>query len=134
MKRTILSLTLGAAIAALPAFADEATDRAKLIALDKAWGEATEAAALEKFLDPRLIAISPEGMADRAQLIASETGPNVVPASYTPGNYKVMFLDDDLAVMVHNTEGDESHYSMHVWEEEDGVWRVVATSSTPLSP
>lgn len=133
MNKITLTLALGVALTAVPALGDEAADREKLIALDKTWGEAPDAASLKKLLHPDLIGIAPQGVADRDRQIAIETGPDAPQGPYEPANYKVHFIDDDVAIMVHSVGGAEPHYSMHVWEEDDGVWRVVATASTPIA-
>ena len=135
MKRftlnTVALTALATGVIALPTAADEDAERKKLIALDKTWAETLDAAALEKMLDPRLVAIAPDGMADRAGLTATETAADAPMGPYQPGDYQVMFLDDDIAIMVHSASGEDSHYSMHVWEQEDDQWRVVATATTP---
>ncbi|MBN7796192.1 nuclear transport factor 2 family protein [Parahaliea mediterranea] len=137
MNNNILTLALGAALGATlagaPALADQAADREKLIALDKSWGEARDATSLKKLLDPQMIGIAPQGVADRDRQIAIETAPGASAGPYEPADYKVHFIDDDVAIMVHSVRGTEPHYSMHVWEEDDGVWRVVATATTPMA-
>jgi hypothetical protein len=131
MQRITLTLALCAALGALHVQADEATTE-KLIVMDKTWGEARDATTLEGLLDPEIIAISPAGLGNRSQMIADETGPNAPEGPYEPGDYKVQYLNDDTAVMVHSTGGEEPHYSLHVWQKKDGEWKVVATASTPL--
>jgi hypothetical protein len=132
MKRTTLILAVCAAVGALHAQADEAAVTEKLIALDKTWGEAQDATTLEGLLDPEIMSIAPDGLANRSQMIADTTGADAPQEPYQPGDYKVQLLDDDTAVMVHTTAGEEPHYSMHVWRKKDGEWKVVATASTPL--
>ena len=50
---------------------------------------------------------------------------------YMPGDYKVQFLSDDVAIMVHSTPPPEAHWSMHVWQKVDGEWRVAANANIP---
>ncbi|MBA6412653.1 nuclear transport factor 2 family protein [Parahaliea sp. F7430] len=134
MKRLSLStLLVCATFVTVPAIADQSADREKLIALDKSWGAKMDTATLEQLLDPRLIAISPDGVVNRAQQIASETGPNAADGPYEPSDYHVTFINDELAIMVHSTQGADPHYSMHLWEHEGDKWRVVASASTPVS-
>lgn len=59
--------------------------------------------------------------------------PNPPPAGpYDAGDYKVDFLSDDVAVMVHSVAGPEPHWSMHVWQRQAGKWKAVATATVPV--
>ena len=35
--------------------------------------------------------------------------------------------------MTHSVGGDEPHWSMHVWQKQDGAWKVAATASIPAA-
>ena len=52
---------------------------------------------------------------------------------YEPTDYKVTFLDPDMAIMTHGTKGAEPHHSMHVWSRKGDTWQIVATSTTPAA-
>ena len=100
----------------------------ELIALDKAWGSARGAAEVEAMLSADLIAVDGEGLSGKAeQLEAMAEAPD---GPYVAGDYKVNFIDDDTAVMVHSAgSGENAHWSMHVWQKTGGHWQVVATAS-----
>ena len=102
----------------------------KLIAMDKAWGEATSAAAIDGMIADDIVSISAEGLADKAALLASQEEP--VEGPYIAGDYQVNFLSKDVAVMVHSSGGANPHWSMHVWQKVDGKWVVKATASAPV--
>ena len=68
-----------------------------------------------------------EAMLEQAASAEPATGP------YEASDYKVRFLADDIAVMVHSTPMPEPHWSMHVWQKVDGKWRVAATAAVPVA-
>jgi hypothetical protein len=123
MKTAGLILVVGLVSARV--FAGGAED---LIALDKAWGAAQEAAEVEAMLSADLIAVDEEGLSGKAeQLAAMAEAPE---GPYVAGDYKVNFIDGDTAVMVHSAgSGENTHWSMHVWKKTGGHWQVVATAS-----
>ena len=102
----------------------------KLIALDKAWGEATSGADIDAMIADDILSISAEGLADKAAMLAAQNEP--VEGPYIAGDYQVNFLSDDVAVMVHSSGGANPHWSMHVWQKVDGKWVVKATASAPI--
>ncbi len=107
-------------------------DADHLIKLDKRWGNAKKADDLKPLLAEKFIAVSPDGLGDRKDAMddMKENGPPDQP--YKSGDYKVRFIDDDVAVMIHSaSDGDDKWWSMHVWRKHDGKWKVFATSSTP---
>lgn len=106
----------------------------ELIELDKKWGKASLAgdkAVLESIMADDLIAVGPQGVGSKAQVI-EQTEPSE-DTTYAADEYKVMMLGPDTAVMVHRVGGsDESHRSLHVWAKRDGEWKVVATATIPV--
>lgn len=111
----------------------QAGDADALIALDKKWGGGRDAAVLDNMLADDLLAVSPDGNGSKAEQIAELTAADAPEGPYTPGDYKVKFLSDDIAVMTHSTTGDEAHWSMHVWQKQGGAWKVAATASIPAA-
>ncbi len=131
MKPLIIS-GIGTALllAASLTVADEAAD---LIAMDKAWGEAENAAAVESMLASDFVGVSGDGMADRAAFLADMDANPPPDGPYIAGDYRVHMLDADTAVMVHTAgEGDDAHYSLHVWQKHKGKWQVAATASVDM--
>jgi ketosteroid isomerase-like protein len=133
MQQTSVTVLAGLMLATFGATAS-ADDTADLIAQDMAWGAAgtkgdTNAAA--KLLADNLVSVSAQGVTDKkGELAASEPAP--AGTRYEPTDYKVMFLDNETAIMTHGTKGAEAHYSLHVWSKKGGQWKVVATSTTPI--
>ena len=128
-KTTVFGLCASLLLSAAFANADN-TDT--LIELDKKWGESQGADALSPMLADSIIVIGVDGLGDKAAML--EQAENAEPATepYMPGDFKVKFLSDDVAVMVHSTPPPEPHWSMHVWHKVDGEWRVTATASVPV--
>ncbi len=123
---TILFLGLFAGLA----FADDAST---LIALDKKWGEAGikgDTATVATLLGENLVAVTPGGVQDKKAQLA-DNAPAAAGTKYQATDFKVVFLDDNTAIMTHGTTGDDAHYSLHVWSKKSGKWQVVATSTTP---
>ena len=123
MKTAGLILAMGLVSARV--FAGGAED---LIALDKAWGSAGGPADVEAMLSADLIAVDGKGLGGKAeQLEAMAEAPE---GPYVAGDYKVNFIDDDTAVMVHSAgSGKTAHWSMHVWQKTGEHWQVMATAS-----
>jgi hypothetical protein len=111
----------------------QAGDADALIALDKSWGESRDAAALDQLISDDLVALSPAGNGSKAATIAEATAADAPEGPYTPGDYVVRFISDDVAVMTHSVAGEEQHWSMHVWQKQDGAWKVAATASIPAA-
>ena len=130
MKTTIVS-GLFAGLLTFAALAN-ADDTATLIELDKEWGESQGAEELSPLLLDSMIQISVDGLGDKASML--DEAENAEPASepYAPGDYKVEFLSEDIAVMVHSTPPPEAHWSMHVWQKVDGEWKVSASAGIPV--
>ena len=100
----------------------------ELIALDKAWGSAGGPAEVEAMLSNDLIALDGEGLSGKAEQLAAMT--EALDGPYVAGDYKVNFIDDDTAVMVHSAgSGKNAHWSMHVWQKTGEHWQVMATAS-----
>ena len=130
MKTTkILGSLLGLLVFAGIANAD---DTNTLIELDKKWGESEGAEALAPLLSDDILAIDDEGLGGKAEMLAAAAEAEPATGAYDAGDYKVNFLGDDVAVMVHSTGTPEPHWSMHVWQKLDGEWRVTATASVPI--
>jgi hypothetical protein len=109
-----------------------ADDSNALIELDKKWGESEGADALASLLSDDVLSIGVEGLAGKAEMLEAADEAEPATGAYDAGNYKVQFLSDDAAVMVHSTQVPEPHWSMHVWQKLDGEWRVTATASVPI--
>ena len=131
MKRVFL-ITNALVLLSASALA-QAGDADALIELDKKWGEARDAAAIDPLLADDLLAVSPEGMGSKAQVIEQATAADAPDEPYTVGDYTVRMLSDDIAVMTHSVAGSESHWSMHVWQKQGGAWKVAATASIPAA-
>jgi len=123
----IIGLALVLSLVSVPVFAGGAED---LIALDKAWGSAEAAKDVTAMLSADMISVDGSGVSGRAeQLAAMAEAPD---EAYVSGDYKVSFIDDDTAVMVHSAgSGDSLHWSMHVWQKNGDSWQVVASASIP---
>ena len=130
MKTTIVS-GFFAGLLTIAALAN-ADDTATLIELDKEWGESQGAEALSPLLLDSLIQISVDGLGDKTSML--DEAENAEPASepYAAGDYKVQFLSENIAVMVHSTPAPEAHWSMHVWQKVDGEWKVAASAGIPV--
>lgn len=113
--------------------AAQAGDADALIELDKSWGEMRDAASLGDLLADEIVAVSPEGNISKAGLIEESTSAEAPEGPYTPADYVVKFLSEDVAVMTHSTSGEEPHRSMHVWQKQNGTWKVAATASIPAA-
>lgn len=130
----IATIVLTGAILATFGATASADDTADLIARDKAWGTAGvkgDRAAEAKLLADNMVSVSGDGVTDKKGELAAEAAPPG--ATYEPTDYKVMFLDKNTAIMTHGTKGADAHYSLHVWSREGGQWKVVASSTTPVT-
>ena len=126
----ILSL---ATILLLSAGFASAGDADKLIELDKKWGESEGADALAPMLLDEIIAVGADGIGDKEAMLEEADDAEPATGPYEAGDYKVRFLTEDIAVMVHSTPMPEPHWSMHVWQKVDGKWRVAATAAVPVA-
>ena len=117
-----------------------------LIALDKQWGEAAgDTAKLDKIIGDNLLGIGAKGEAqDKRQLIASNKAlsSGVQNGTYVADEYKFDMPSSDVVVMTHRgtTKGmqdgkevTESHRSLHVFQKQNGQWRVVANAQLPVA-
>ena len=133
MQQTSVAVLAGLLLAAFGVTAS-ADDTADLIAQDMAWGAAGpkgDTSATAKLLADNLVSVSARGVTDKkGELAASSPAP--AGTRYEPTDYKVMFLDEETAIMTHGTKGEDAHYSLHVWSRKGGQWKVVATSTTPI--
>lgn len=124
----VLALTFASGVAQAAEDAKE-----QLILLDKQWGEATikgDKKVIASLLAEELISVDEQGVTGKAEQLAVEPQPG---APYTSGDYKVMFVDETTAVMVHTVGGAQPHRSFHVWAKRDGAWKVVATMAAPIA-
>ena len=112
----------------------------QLIALDKQWGEATDAAALNKILSDKMLAVGQKGEAQgkKEQVAALTSTPS---SGYVADEHKFEMLSPDIVVMTHRgtamtTEGGkqvkDSHRSLHVFQRINGTWQVVANAAVPI--
>ena len=124
--KNLVVVAVGSLVSSL-AVAGEADD---LIALDKAWGKAQTPAEAAVYLSDQLIAVSEDGMAGKDGLLKALATSDDLDEPYVSGDYKVQFVGDNIAVMVHSVgAGDDAHYSMHVWHKNAGKWQVVSTAT-----
>ena len=128
-KITVFGLFFGLLLSAALASADD-TDT--LVELDNRWGESEGADALAPMLLDSIIALSADGLGDKTTMLDEAGSREPAIAPYAASDYKVQFLSDDIAVMVHSTPRPEPHWSMHVWQKVDGEWRVAATAGVPV--
>ena len=109
-----------------------ADDSDALIQLDKEWGESQGAETLEIVLADDIVALGAEGMTGKAQMVEAAASADPASGPYVAGDYKVNFLSEDIAVMVHSAGDPDPHWSMHVWQKQDGKWQVAATATVPI--
>jgi hypothetical protein len=130
--RTTKILSLAIVLLLSAGFAS-AGDADKLIELDKKWGESEGADALAPMLLDEIIVISADGIGDKEAMLEQADSAEPATGPYEASDYKVRFLSEDIAVMVHSTPTPEPHWSMHVWQKVDGKWRVAATAAVPAA-
>lgn len=130
--RTIKMLSL-ATVLLFSAGLAVADDTDTLIQLDKKWGESEGADALAPMLLDDIIAVSADGPGDKGAMLEQADSAEPATGPYAAGDYKVQFLTDDIAVMVHSMPAPDAHWSMHVWQKVDGTWRVAATAAVPVA-
>jgi ketosteroid isomerase-like protein len=149
MKRILAVLVLCAAVAlAISIHAKEVPSDVQqaLIALDKQWGNAgADAAKLDKIIGDDLLAVGTKGEEqNKKQMIADNiaTASQAQNVTYTADEYKFNMLSPDVVVMTHRgtTKGmengkevTESHRSLHVFQKQNGGWRVVANAQIPVT-
>ena len=109
-----------------------ADDSDALIQLDKEWGESQGVETLENLLADDIVALGAEGMAGKAQMVEAAASADPASGPYVAGDYQVNFLSEDIAVMVHSAGDPDPHWSMHVWQKQDGKWQVAATATVPI--
>lgn len=102
-----------------------------LVKLDKDWGGAEGTSALESLLAEDILAVDANGISGKAQMLADAESATAQTGPYIAGDYEVRFLGEDVAVMVHSASEPDPHWSMHVWQKQDGQWQVAATASVP---
>ena len=110
-----------------------ADDTDRLIELDKKWGESEGADALAPMLLDEIVAINANGVGDKKSILEQAESAEPATGPYEASDYKVRFLTEDIAVMVHSSLTPEPHRSMHVWQKVDGKWLVAATATTPMA-
>ncbi len=135
MKRigimTVLVLAIVAAIAVASHHEGEA-----LIALDKEWGAAAQGqaavTAIKRIIADDVVAISGTGIGGKVNMIEDAQSDDAPIAPYVADHYSVKMLSDDIAVMTHHAADPDPHWSMHVWQNNDGDWQVVASATVPV--
>ena len=149
MKRILAVLVLCAAVGLAVSIhsKDVPSDvQQALIALDKQWGNAgPDTAKLDKIIGDDLLAVGAKGEAqNKKQLIADNvaTASQGQNTSYTADEYKFNMLSPDVVVMTHcgttksmqnGKEVTESHRSPHIFQKQNGEWRVVANAQMPIT-
>lgn len=130
MRNRCLGATAGVVFYLMASTAFAGSDE-ELIALDKQWGEAGmhgDTATVAALLADNLVAVDGSGVSGKAEQLA-DNEPAPEGATYDAGDYRIMYLNDDTAVMTHSVAGDQAHYSLHVWTRKDGKWQVTATAT-----
>jgi len=127
--KTIIACTTCLMMAGAVASADE-TDALKQ--LDKEWGESVGPEALAPLLSDDVLALGSEGIGRKADMLEAAESDGEPTGPYVAGDYEVRFLDDDTAVMIHSAAAPDPHWSMHVWQKQDGKWQVAATATVPI--
>ena len=110
-----------------------AGDADKLIELDKAWGDTSDAGELDSLLSNEIVVLNPDGNGTKASVIENATNADAPAEPYTAGDYVVQFISNDVAIMTHSTSGAEPHWSMHVWHKDGSKWKVAATANIPAA-
>lgn len=132
IMRTTKVLSLATVLLLSAGFAN-AGDADKLIELDKKWGESEGADAIAPMLLDEIVAINANGIGDKESMLEQADSAEPATGPYEASDYKVRFLNEDIAVMVHSGLRPEPYWSMHVWQKVDGKWRVAATAAVPLA-
>ncbi len=127
--RTIIACVVCLVMTGTMANAD---DSDALVQLDKEWGEAQGSEALEPLLADNIVALGLEGVANKAELLKAAASDDAPTGAYVAGDYDVRFLSKDVAVMIHSAGEPDPHWSMHVWQKQDGKWQVAATATVPI--
>ena len=127
--KTIVACVFCLLMAGTMANADESD---ALVQLDKEWGEAEGPAALERLIADNVLTLGSEGVIGKAQMLEAAASDDAATGPYVAGDYDVRFLSDDVAVMVHSAGEPDPHWSMHVWQKQDGKWQVAATATVPI--
>ncbi len=83
-------------------------------------------------LADNVVALGLEGVAGKAQMLEAAASDDAPTGPYVAGDYEVRFLSEDVAVMVHSAGEPDPHWSMHVWQKQDGKWKVAATATVPI--
>ena len=124
----VLTLLAGMAVAMDP-------ETEALIQLDKEWGAAAQGQeaedAIRRIISEDVVAIDGGGVGSRANMIEETQAADAPTGPYMADSYEVNFLTDDVAVMVHHAGDPDPHWSLHVWQKEDGKWTVVASATAP---
>jgi hypothetical protein len=117
-----------------------------LIALDKQWGNVgADTAKLDRIIGDDVLAVGTKGdEQDKKQIIADNvaTASQANDVAYAADEYKFNILSPDVVVMTHRRttksmqngkEVTESHRSLHVFQKQNGEWRVVANAQIPIT-
>jgi hypothetical protein len=126
-------VTVATFLVMFAAAAHAADDTAALIALDKQWGESVvkgDTAVSAKVLADTVVSVTESGVQGKQGMLA-DLKPAPAGTRYEPTDFKVTFINPDMAIMTHGTKGADAHYSLHVWSRKSGMWQVIATSTTP---
>ena len=130
-----ITVALATFLVMFTAAAAAADDTDTLIALDKQWGESVvkgDAAVSAKVLADNVVSVTASGVTGKQGTFA-DMKPAPAGTRYEPTDFKVMFINPDMAIMTHGTKGADAHYSLHVWSRKSGTWQVIATSTTPAA-
>lgn len=136
---------LCACSAPVSAQADEATARAQVLALEKAWNQAYKAGdtkALSAILDNSLVLVEDDGsLRTKSEFLASVKAANVNEEQVAPESLTVrVFGDTAIAIgviAVKETKGAKTvvHRERFIdtWINKNGTWICIATNATPIT-
>jgi ketosteroid isomerase-like protein len=145
MAMVTIGITLFASPALIFAQNDEATARAQVLALEKAWNQAFKAAdikALDSILDNSLILVEDDGsLKTKSEFLASIKAATVNEEQVAPESLTVrVFGNTAIAIGViatKETKGGRSvvHRERFIdtWIKKGGSWICIATDATPIT-
>jgi ketosteroid isomerase-like protein len=131
--------------APISAQADEATARAQVLALEKAWNQAYKAGdikALSAILDNSLVLVEDDGsLKTKSEFLASVKAANVNEEQVAPESLTVRIFGNTAiaigVIAVKETKGGKTvvHRERFIdtWINRNGTWICIATDATPMT-
>jgi uncharacterized protein (TIGR02246 family) len=115
-----------------------------LIDIDKRWGAAItsqEVKVVEGLLADQYMGITTSGeVMQKGDELKQISENRLANHKYEADSYEVRFLDSKTAIMIHRgvykiteagREATEVHRSLHIFTNDNGTWRIAASSQTP---